>query len=68
MSGHLPDFSQFCPLHPVGHWQPLKRLQAPPFWHLQLSLQSGPYMSFWQSENSKPESNTAQCGTPNVFK
>lgn len=49
----IPDFSQFCPLHPVGHWQPLKRLQTPPFWHLQLNVQSGPYMSLWQADNRK---------------
>ena len=46
---YLPDLSQFGPLHPLGHWHPLNRLQTPPFWHLQLSLQSGPYMSLWQA-------------------
>lgn len=50
---HPPDFSQCCPLHPVGQWHPLKRLQTPPFWHLQLSLQSGPYMSLLHAGNRK---------------
>lgn len=53
LMSNLPDFSQLCPLHPVGHVQPVKRLQTPPFWHLQLSLQSGPYMSLGQADKRK---------------
>lgn len=53
LMSNLPDFSQLCPLHPVGHVHPVKRLQTPPFWHLQLSLQSGPYMSLGQADKRK---------------
>lgn len=60
---NLPDFSQLWPLHPVGHVHPLKRLQTPPFWHLQLSWQSGPYMSLGQADKRRRNLWRAMCQT-----